>query len=86
MAALLSLLPSIPYPPEQEGSWSPVTSTIDWCEEVCQVEFTCQRSYPNILVELRRNKVLCGDHQHAYKSPVHVPGIQRHSELFEART
>lgn len=34
MAALLSRLPSIPYPPEQDGFWSPVTSTLDWCEEV----------------------------------------------------
>ncbi|KAH9865654.1 hypothetical protein J1614_009240 [Plenodomus biglobosus] len=33
MAALLSRLPSIPYPPEQDGFWSPVTSTLDWCEE-----------------------------------------------------
>lgn len=33
MAALLCRLPSIPYPPEQDGFWSPVTSTLDWCEE-----------------------------------------------------
>ncbi|KAJ4367502.1 alkaline ceramidase ydc1 [Neocucurbitaria cava] len=33
MVELLSRLPSIPYPPEQEGWWSPITSTIDWCEE-----------------------------------------------------
>ncbi|EMD01248.1 hypothetical protein BAUCODRAFT_29697 [Baudoinia panamericana UAMH 10762] len=29
-----SWLPSIPYPPAQaEGYWSPITSTLDWCEE-----------------------------------------------------
>ncbi|KAL6155448.1 alkaline ceramidase ydc1 [Exserohilum turcicum] len=33
MATLLSHLPSIPYPPEQDGWFSPVTSTLDWCEE-----------------------------------------------------
>ncbi|RAR07052.1 tubulin beta chain [Stemphylium lycopersici] len=33
MAALFSRLPSIPYPPEQDGWFSPVTSTLDWCEE-----------------------------------------------------
>jgi dihydroceramidase len=33
MAALISWLPSLPYPPEQDGYWSPVTSTLDWCEE-----------------------------------------------------
>ncbi|KAH7388786.1 alkaline ceramidase-like protein [Pyrenochaeta sp. MPI-SDFR-AT-0127] len=33
MASIISRLPSVPYPPEQEGLWSPVTSTIDWCEE-----------------------------------------------------
>ncbi|KAF2401182.1 dihydroceramidase [Trichodelitschia bisporula] len=26
-------LPSIPYPPEQEGYWAPITATLDWCEE-----------------------------------------------------
>ncbi|KAJ5183643.1 ceramidase [Penicillium capsulatum] len=26
-------LPSIAYPPEQAGFWSPVTSTLNWCEE-----------------------------------------------------
>ncbi|KAF2460775.1 alkaline phytoceramidase [Lineolata rhizophorae] len=26
-------LPSIPYPPAQDGRWSPVTSTLNWCEE-----------------------------------------------------
>ncbi|KAJ8116732.1 hypothetical protein OPT61_g1908 [Boeremia exigua] len=33
MAALFSWLPSLPYPPEQDGYWGPVTSTLDWCEE-----------------------------------------------------
>ncbi|KAF2653902.1 alkaline ceramidase-like protein [Lophiostoma macrostomum CBS 122681] len=32
-AKILALLPSVPYPPEQLGKWSPVTSTLDWCEE-----------------------------------------------------
>lgn len=27
-------LPSIPYPPAKAGFWSPVTSTLNWCEEV----------------------------------------------------
>jgi len=26
-------LPSLAYPPSQEGYWAPVTSTINWCEE-----------------------------------------------------
>ncbi|KAL5408161.1 hypothetical protein PMIN03_006659 [Paraphaeosphaeria minitans] len=26
-------LPSMEYPPAQEGRWSPVTSTLNWCEE-----------------------------------------------------
>ncbi|KAK3696545.1 alkaline ceramidase ydc1 [Vermiconidia calcicola] len=26
-------LPAIQYPPEQEGYWAPITSTLDWCEE-----------------------------------------------------
>ncbi|KAF2089062.1 alkaline ceramidase [Saccharata proteae CBS 121410] len=28
-----SWLPSIPYPPAGDGFWSPVTSTLNWCEE-----------------------------------------------------
>lgn len=28
-----SWLPSIAYPPSQQGYWHPVTSTINWCEE-----------------------------------------------------
>ncbi|KAI5203577.1 alkaline ceramidase-like protein [Aureobasidium subglaciale] len=30
---MASLLPSIPYPPSGDGYWSPVTSTLNWCEE-----------------------------------------------------
>jgi hypothetical protein len=37
-AAFFSKLPSIAYPPEQHGRWSPVTSTLDWCEEVSGLE------------------------------------------------
>ena len=30
-----SWLPSIPYPPARDdGYWAPITSTLDWCEEV----------------------------------------------------
>lgn len=29
-----SWLPSVPYPPSRDGYWSPVTSTLNWCEEV----------------------------------------------------
>lgn len=27
-------LPSFPYPPPRDGYWGPVTSTLNWCEEV----------------------------------------------------
>jgi hypothetical protein len=34
-AEMASWLPSIPYPPPgQHGFWEPVTSTLNWCEEV----------------------------------------------------
>ncbi|KAL2068082.1 hypothetical protein VTL71DRAFT_16180 [Oculimacula yallundae] len=29
----MSFLPSFPYPPSGDGYWSPVTSTLNWCEE-----------------------------------------------------
>ncbi|PYH42107.1 ceramidase [Aspergillus saccharolyticus JOP 1030-1] len=28
-----AFLPNIPYPPSRSGYWSPVTSTLNWCEE-----------------------------------------------------
>lgn len=31
---LIMLLPSFPYPQPKDGYWSPVTSTLNWCEEV----------------------------------------------------
>lgn len=32
---MASWLPAIPYPPpDQPGYWDPVTSTLQWCEEV----------------------------------------------------
>ncbi|KAF1968376.1 alkaline phytoceramidase [Bimuria novae-zelandiae CBS 107.79] len=33
VANILKRLPSVNYPPAQEGRWSPVTSTLNWCEE-----------------------------------------------------
>ncbi|KAK7193831.1 Alkaline ceramidase 3 [Paraphaeosphaeria sporulosa] len=30
---ILKRLPSLKYPPAQAGRWSPVTSTLNWCEE-----------------------------------------------------
>lgn len=32
---MLSWLPSIAYSDPTGGYWDPVTSTINWCEEVC---------------------------------------------------
>lgn len=31
---------NIPYPPSQAGYWSPVTSTLNWCEEVALTHYT----------------------------------------------
>lgn len=36
-----SWLPSIPYPPAGDGYWSPVTSTLNWCEEDYYASFYC---------------------------------------------
>ncbi|KAH7114279.1 alkaline ceramidase-like protein [Dendryphion nanum] len=33
LETILGGIPSIPYPPSQDGRWSPVTSTLNWCEE-----------------------------------------------------
>lgn len=38
MAVKPAWLPSIPYPPAREdGYWAPITSTLDWCEEVGEI-------------------------------------------------
>lgn len=29
--------PIFPYPPSRAGYWAPITSTLNWCEEVCRV-------------------------------------------------
>lgn len=31
----------MPYPPEQEGYWHPITSTLDWCECNYVVSYYC---------------------------------------------
>jgi len=36
-AAMPSWLPSIAYPSPRNGYWGPVTSTLNWCEEVCHI-------------------------------------------------
>ena len=30
---MIPWLPAVSYPPEREGYWAPITSTLDWCEE-----------------------------------------------------
>lgn len=84
MAAFFSMLPSIPYPPEQHGRWSPVTSTLDWCEEVCKraVWGICA----NALLELCCDGVLGGDCQYFDQSTVYVLGLQGYSKLLETWT
>lgn len=33
-ARMSHFLPYFPYPPVRDGFWSPVTATLNWCEEV----------------------------------------------------
>lgn len=40
-------LPSIPYPAPGDGYWSPVTSTLNWCEEVSHPKNKLSRKLPN---------------------------------------
>lgn len=79
-AAFFAQLPSIPYPPEQDGRWSPVTSTLDWCEEVSNVgKFVLIKAH--FEAELCRHTVFSRDCQHIDKPAVHVPGCKGHSKL-----
>lgn len=45
-----AFLPHIPYPAAKTGYWSPVTSTLNWCEEVCAVYPTVIRYLGAILL------------------------------------
>jgi hypothetical protein len=56
-------LPAMEYPPAQEGWWSPVTSTLNWCEEVCIRVFS-QQTFSDLPQGLLRNDLLRRDHQH----------------------
>ena len=41
-------LPFFPYPPAKDGYWEPVTSTLNWCEEVCTRSDAYRENYANI--------------------------------------
>lgn len=58
-----SWLPSVPYPVAYEkGFWSPVTSTINWCEEVTDaLGSKCSTTLLTIPLGLLCDNLLCGD-------------------------
>lgn len=44
LPAMQIRLPSWSYDPPYPGFWDPVTSTINWCEEVCRPRCTSRRA------------------------------------------
>ena len=72
--ATSSWLPSIPYPePGQPGYWEPITSTLNWCEEVRlnTLDVDLADSVP---LGLLRYSVRGGNHQRHHQHHLHVPG------------
>jgi hypothetical protein len=79
--AILSQLPSISYPSvPQHGRWLPVTSTIDWCEEVSE-QHDGLRTGIDCFPELCRDAIFGGNSQHPHEFAVHVPRCERNTEL-----
>lgn len=81
-----SLLPSFPYPSAGDGFWSPVTATLNWCEEVRWVElpFPLDTHGGRLITPtkgLLRNDILGGDHQHSDEHVFRLSCNQRHPEL-----
>jgi len=76
-------LPSFPYPPAQDGYWSPVTSTLNWCEEVCEDHCAI---CPNVYLTIQSLGLLCyyllgRDCEYLDQPAVCMVGIQGHREL-----
>lgn len=79
--------PHFPYPPAKPGYWSPVTSTLNWCEEVCL--FRCRLSLPGAsgrwtdltLLGLLCYRLLRRDRQHCHQPVVYVVRYQGSSQL-----
>jgi hypothetical protein len=69
-------LPFIPYPPAKAGFWNPVTSTLNWCEEVCSMvafwKLDPDSSHAGLLCDSLRRR----DCQHSDESHVYVAGHQ----------
>lgn len=74
---MYSWLPSFPYGPPAEGYWAPVTSTLNWCEEVCissiskAVKCSCR---PGLLCHSLRR----WDSQHSNQPSFRIPCLHRH--------
>ena len=80
-------LPFVPYPSSKDGYWSPVTSTLNWCEEV-NIPF----SFPFIswreltlvcfnAIGLLCDHLRCRDRQYFDQFVVYVAWCQGNSKL-----
>lgn len=76
-------LPSIKYSSTSQGYWAPVTSTINWCEEVCRPYLTLKRHASMLIyiVGLLRHSIFSRDRQHSDKYSIHISCIQGHRQL-----
>jgi hypothetical protein len=78
-------LPSVEYPPAQEGRWSPVTSTLNWCEEAC-IEMFSPHTFSDLPQGLLRNDLLRRDHQHFGKDASIMYSDQNKCSLWRSGT
>lgn len=75
-------LPSLDYPPSRKGFWGPVTSTINWCEEVRSMNQRLNSAAADEqLLGLLRYNILCGDCEFVDEPGVCISGVQRDLEL-----
>lgn len=77
---MISWLPSIPYAaPDIGGYWDPVTSTINWCEEVrCSLLPSKSPPLTGASAGLLCDSIRGRDSEHPDELALHLPSLRRH--------
>ncbi len=77
---MVSWLPSVPYAvPNSGGYWDPVTSTINWCEEVRYSPLTAPKPpLTRASAGLLRDSIRGRDREHTDEPAISLPGLHWH--------
>lgn len=85
---MIAWLPSIPYAaPDIGGYWDPVTSTINWCEEVrCSLFPSGSPPLTGAFAGLLRDSIRGRDSEHTDEFTIYLPGLRWHPIVQKARS